>query len=98
MLYFLVKIFTPTFDIEPFLSHFHPLSMKGCPYNHAIAEATYKIIKTEFVRKRTFESLEQLKYELADYVNWFNKRRIHSSLDCMSPSEYWEGNILKKVV
>lgn len=25
------------------------LSMKGCPYDNAVAEATYKIIKTEFV-------------------------------------------------
>lgn len=25
------------------------LSMKGCPYDNAVAEATYKIIKTEFI-------------------------------------------------
>lgn len=81
-----------TFNIE------RSLSMKGCPYDNAVAEATYKIIKTEFVRKRTFESLDQLKYELADYVNWFNNHRIHSSLDYMTPSEYREGNTLKKVV
>jgi transposase InsO family protein len=26
------------------------LSLKGCPYDNAVAEATFKIIKTEFVR------------------------------------------------
>jgi putative transposase len=25
------------------------LSMKGCPYNNAVAEATYKVMKTEFI-------------------------------------------------
>jgi putative transposase len=73
------------------------LSMKGCPYDNAVAEATFKIIKTEFVKHRTFESLEELQYELADYVNWFNNHRIHSSLDYLTPAEYRLIN-LKKVV
>ena len=74
------------------------LSMKGCPYDNAVAEATYKIIKTEFVRKRTFDSLAQLNFELSDYVNWFNKHRIHSSLNYLTPNEYRISNTLKKVV
>ena len=75
----------------------HSLSMKGCPYDNAVAEATYQIIKTEFVKNRTFSSLEELKIELTDYVNWFNNHRIHSSLDYLTPREFKE-NTLKKVV
>ena len=48
------------------------LSMKGCLYDNAIAEATFKIIKTEFVKGRYFENLDQLKLELDDYVHWLN--------------------------
>lgn len=73
------------------------LSMKGCPYDNAVAEATYKIIKTEFVKGRTFSSLEELNLELADYVNWFNNHRIHSALGYQTPVEY-RKNHLKKVV
>lgn len=73
------------------------LSMKGCPYDNAVAEATYKIIKTEFVKGQIFENLEDLKCQLADYVNWFNNHRIHSSLDYLTPHEY-KQNTLKKVV
>lgn len=73
------------------------LSMKGCPYDNAVAEASFKIIKTEFVKHNAFETLEELQYELADYVNWFNKLRIHSSLDYLTPAEY-RINTLKKVV
>lgn len=80
-----------TFNIE------RSLSMKGCPYDNAVAEATYKIIKTEFIKKRVFASLEELQIELADYVNWFNNHRIHSSLDYLTPREFRENN-LKKVV
>lgn len=73
------------------------LSMKGCPYDNAVAEATFKIIKTEFVRNQLFDSLEELQYELADYVNWFNNHRIHSSLGYATPSAF-RKNTLKKVV
>lgn len=73
------------------------LSHKGCPYDNAVAEATFKIIKTEFVKNQTFTSLYHLQIELADYVNWFNNHRIHSSLDYLSPSKY-RMNTLKKVV
>ena len=48
-----------------------------CPYDNAVAEATYKVIKTEFVKNQRFETHEQLGYELADYVNWYNNHRIH---------------------
>ena len=88
------------------------LSMKGCPYDNAVAEATYKVIKTEFVKNQRFETHEQLGYELADYVNGspgsakhhpqllgngYNNHRIHSSLGYLSPVEYRQ-NTLKKVV
>ncbi len=73
------------------------LSRKGCPYDNAVAEATFKIIKTEFVKNQTFENLDALKLQLADYVNWFNNHRLHSSLGYLTPVEYRENN-LKKVV
>lgn len=64
------------------------LSMKGCPYDNAVAEATFKIFKTEFVRKKRFQSLEALNTELSKYVDWFNNRRIHGTLGYLSPIEY----------
>ena len=86
--------------IEQLLNTFQiqrSLSKKGCPYDNAVAEATYKIIKTEFVRNQSFESLEQLKLKLADYVNWYNCHRVHSSLGYLTPAAY-RRNTLKKVV
>lgn len=80
-----------TFAIERSLSH------KGCPYDNAVAEATFKIIKTEFVWNETFGSLEELKLKLWDYVHWYNHHRIHSSLGYHTPIQYRENN-LKKVV
>ena len=63
------------------------LSKKGCPYDNAVAEAAFKVIKTEFAFNRTFDSLEQLETELFDYVNWYNHHRIHGALNYKTPVE-----------
>lgn len=64
------------------------LSMKGCPYDNAVAEAMFKGVKTEFTNSAHFNSLGQLMLELNDYVNWYNKIRIHGTLGYKSPLEY----------
>ena len=73
------------------------LSMKGCPYDNAVAEATFKVFKTEFIRGRQFDSLEDLQRELADYVHWYNHIRIHGTLGYMSPVQYKLGHLKKAV-
>jgi len=77
-------------SIDSFLeihSILRSLSKKGCPYDNAVAEATFKIIKTEFVMGRKFASLEKLELEFSDYVHWYNNCRIHSSLNYLTPVE-----------
>ena len=64
------------------------LSAEGCPYDNAVAEATYKIFKTEFAFNRRFKNFEKLELELFDNVNWYNNIRIHGSLNYKSPVEY----------
>ena len=64
------------------------LSAKGCPYDNAVAEATFKIFKTEFINKNNFNSLDELESKLAAYVYWFNNKRIHGTLNYMSPVKF----------
>ncbi len=61
------------------------LSNKGCPYDNAVAKATYKVFKTEFINGRKFNDLAQLELELFDYINWYNNLRIHGSLNYLFP-------------
>lgn len=77
--------------IDALLKTFHiqrSLSQKACPYDNAIAEAAFKVIKVEFVYGRHFQTLEELQRDFADYVNWFNTQRLHSALGYMTPVEY----------
>jgi putative transposase len=77
-----------TFNIE------RSLSNKGNPYDNAVSEATNKILKTEFIYQRKFETLEQLQLELAEYIYWYNNLRFHGSLGYKTPIEYRELNIM----
>jgi len=69
------------------------LSRKGTPYDNAVAEAGFKTIKTEFVHGEVFSSLDELKLELFDYVNWYNNHRLHSSLGYLSPITFRKKNL-----
>jgi putative transposase len=73
------------------------LSKKGCPYDNAVAEATYKIVKTEFVDSHHFDSLGELTLKLNDYINWFNNVRIHGTLGYLTPVEYKRVHLNKFV-
>lgn len=69
------------------------LSNKGCPYDNAIAEATFKTIKTEFVYGESFETIEELHLEFSDYVNWFNRHRLHSALGYQTPVQFRQNTL-----
>ena len=76
------------------------LSLRACPYDNAVAEATFKIIKSEFINRQTFDSLEHLQFELEDYVRWYNQDRPHSTLGYLTPFEYrnaWTDNMICSV-
>ena len=64
---------------------------------YAAQQATFKIIKTEFVWNETFHTQEELKIKLWDYVNWYNHHRIHSSLGYQTPVQYRKNNLKKFV-
>ncbi len=80
-----------TFEID------RSLSKKGCPYDNAVAEATFKTFKIEFVYPNIFKSLDHLKLELFDHVNWYNNIRLHSSLGYLPPTTYKYSHLNKVV-
>jgi transposase InsO family protein len=69
------------FDID------RSLSAKGTPCDNAVAESMYNIFKTEMVFDEFFDSLDDLELRLFEYVNWYNNKRLHGSLDYLTPME-----------
>lgn len=76
--------------IDEVLSTFNikrSLSKKGCPYDNAVAEATFKIFKTEFANI-TFSDFTELECQLFDYLNWYNNHPLHGALNYMTPFNF----------
>lgn len=72
------------------------MSAKGNCYDNAVAESFFHSLKTEHTQHVKFETIEQAKAEIFDYIEIFYKRkRFHSFLNYCTPMEF-ENNILAK--
>lgn len=63
------------------------MSRKGNCWDNAVAESFFKTIKYEWLNRFKFCSYKALYDEIQDYIVWYNTKRLHSSLDYMSPLE-----------
>jgi len=65
------------------------MSRKGNPYDNAPMESFFQTMKTEFVYKRYFQSIEQAQSALKQWIDiYYNCRRLHSALGYKSPLFY----------
>lgn len=65
------------------------MSRKGNCWDNAPMESFFSTLKTECVAGRTFLARTQAKREIFEYIEvFYNRKRRHSSLDSMSPSDY----------
>jgi len=71
-------------------------SGKGNCYDNAVAESFFKTLKSELLTDDTFKTRREAKTKVFEYIEaYYNKRRIHSTLNWCSPKEYLE-NYYKK--
>lgn len=66
------------------------MSRKGNCYDNAFVESFFHSLKNE-LEKSVFENLAEAKKYIFEYMNWYNRERLHSSLGYMSPIEYKEN-------
>jgi putative transposase len=61
----------------------------GDSYDNAMAEAFNSLFKAELVRnKGPWKGIDDLEVAVAEYVDWFNHRRLHGELGLIPPAEY----------
>lgn len=64
------------------------MSRKGNCWDNAVAESFFKTLKTELVYGNKFESIEEAKSRIFEWIEvWYNKKRLHSSLGYKTPYE-----------
>ena len=66
-------------------------------YDNALMESVTGLFKTECIRTTIFHpgpyrSLADVEYACAGWVDWWNNRRLHSSLGMMTPAEHEQAH------
>jgi putative transposase len=68
------------------------MSGTGNCYDNAVAESFFHTLKTEHVYFEDYETREQAKHSIFEYIEiFYNNQRRHSFLDYASPSEFEKG-------
>jgi putative transposase len=61
---------------------------KGDSYDNAMAEAFNSLFKAELVRNRgPWRGINDLEIAVAEYIDWFNMRRLHGEIGMIPPAE-----------
>ncbi len=61
---------------------------RGDSYDNALAESVNGLYKVELIHRRSWRSLEQVELATAEWVDWWNHRRLHSAIHALPPAEY----------
>lgn len=65
------------------------MSDKGNCYDNAVAESFFHTLKTELTHHHKFKTREEARHEIFEYIEvFYNRIRIHSANDYLSPVEY----------
>lgn len=64
------------------------MSRTGNCWDNAVAEAFFATLKNELIHRRTWRSRFELRHAVFEYIEvFYNRRRLHSSLDYKTPAE-----------
>ena len=70
------------------------MSRKGDCWDNAVTETLFGSLKVERLHGMRFETRRQAKDEVIDWLRFYNSRRLHSTLDYLSPMAFekkWLG-------
>lgn len=67
------------------------MSRKGDCWDNAVSESFFATLKSELIETQPWETREQVRAAVFEYIEvWYNRERLHSSLDYNSPAAYEE--------
>jgi putative transposase len=65
------------------------MSRKGNCYDNAFIESFFRTLKVELIYNRKFKTRQEARKTIFEFIEvWYNRQRLHSSLDYMTPEAY----------
>lgn len=70
----------------------HSFSRKGNPYDNACIESFHSVLKKEEIHHHKYYDIKMASRAIFEYIeSWYNRKRIHSSIDYMTPQAVYEA-------
>ncbi|MCX4409530.1 MULTISPECIES: IS3 family transposase [unclassified Streptomyces] len=67
----------------------------GDAYDNALMESTIGLFKTELIKpRRPWKTLSDVELATAEYIDWYNHRRLHGEIGHLPPVEYENNHYL----
>jgi len=66
---------------------------RGCWRDNVFVERLWRTIKYEHVYLRAYDSVSDARAQLAEFIEFYNTRRPHSSLDKKTPEEFYFASL-----
>lgn len=65
----------------------------GTAYDNSLMESTIGLYKTELIHanRRAWTSRQEVETATVAWVNWFNRDRLHSAIEYLSPMQFEES-------
>ena len=74
------------------------MSRKGNCWDNSVAERFFGSLKSERTDSTIYKTREEAKADIIDYIEMFyNSKRLHSTLNYVSPVQFEKQFFLKKV-
>ena len=88
--------FTAQVFVDAVLGRGVKLSMdgQGAWRDNVFVERLWRSVKYERVYLRAYDSVSAARKDIAQYMDWYNDDRPHSSLNDRTPTEVWLENLL----
>ena len=78
---------------------FSPNHLKGYPYDNASMESFNAILKKEEVNVNNYETFREAKLAIFEFIeSWYNNKRIHSTLNYLTPNEKYNDYVTGLVI
>lgn len=65
---------------------------KGRCLDNVFIERFWRSIKYEYLNLKEYESIQELYNDIQEYIDWYNKKRLHQSLGYKTPFEIYLKN------